>query len=156
MKEFEIGDDVIFIPPHFIDKKNPISLVNCGIVTSTDDSYVYVMYSGNTKSHSTIPHYLYKVNKNGKTILPFRMNVTPEQSKIIQEFLFANGYTWIGDYNNNFVQYTNSPFLYFSKHAGSMEKCTLVRSEKDTSRPNYYDIYPAPEYTFDEFVQNYF
>lgn len=30
-------------------------------------------------------------------ILPFRMDVTSEQSKIVQEILFENEYTWAGD-----------------------------------------------------------
>ena len=36
-----------------------------------------------------------KININMK-IEPFRIRVTPEQSKIIQETLFENGYSWRG------------------------------------------------------------
>ena len=37
-----------------------------------------------------------KIMKTKTRILPFRMDVTSEQSKIVQEILFENGYTWAG------------------------------------------------------------
>jgi len=44
-------------------------------------------------------------------IKPFTMHVTPEQSKIVQEILFANGYCW-GSGSSN-IQYTHEENLIF-------------------------------------------
>jgi hypothetical protein len=58
--DFKEGDSVIFTPPHLKDSDEPVKPENCGIVTSTNDTYVFVRYNGNTTSHATNPEFLQK------------------------------------------------------------------------------------------------
>jgi hypothetical protein len=69
----------------------------------------------------------------------FKMTVTPEQSKIVQEFLFKNGYGWIS--GGREAKYTDKPVLCFDK--------LLVWSESIDTVGEYDEI------TFEQFKELY-
>lgn len=76
-------------------------------------------------------------------IEPFSMKVTPEQSRIVQEFLFANGYTWASGRKN--VSYLNYDLICFTRTYKSDIKTTLGYNTTDG----------APSITFEEFKNLY-
>lgn len=69
----------------------------------------------------------------------FKMAVTPEQSRIVQEFLFKNGYGWI--FGGREAKYTDKPVLCFDK--------LLVWSESIDTVGEYDEI------TFEQFKELY-
>ena len=72
-------------------------------------------------------------------IKSFKMKVTPEQSKIVQEILFSNGYTWqSGDTNKKLFECDRILFNHILTICGS----------------NYYRI-ETDEIEFDEFCKLY-
>lgn len=77
-----------------------------------------------------------------KTIQPFKMKVTPEQSRIVQETIFENGGSWDdGDKNvhsvyGRFFTFKNKELTYWFDHI-------------------IYDIDVSPELTFNEFKNLY-
>lgn len=76
-------------------------------------------------------------------IKDFKIVVTPEQSKIIQEFLFKNGYSWISKVTN--IQYTNLEYLFFSNKRG----ISVGRQQED------FNEKPFTELTFEQFKKLY-
>lgn len=76
-------------------------------------------------------------------IKPFSMKATPEQSRIVQKFLFANGYCWRG--GDKKVSGINFPYLIFREHSSG----TLLLTADDT--PNS----KVPLTTFEEFKNLY-
>jgi hypothetical protein len=58
--DFNVGDQVIFTPPHLIGSNEPVLHENCGRVTSTNDTYVFVSFMGNSTSHACKPESLQK------------------------------------------------------------------------------------------------
>lgn len=70
----------------------------------------------------------------------FKMKVTPEQSKFVQERLFKLGCFWsFGSIKR--VQHTQNPFLYLNDH--------VLTSGITIGSFNLYDN--IPEITFEEF-----
>ena len=59
---FEAGDKVIYIPQHLLlheDKTQMVKEEHLGKVSSKNDTYVFVIFKGNTTAHATSPHDLY-------------------------------------------------------------------------------------------------
>lgn len=78
-------------------------------------------------------------------IEPFKMEVTPEQSRQVQEILFRN---W-GEWNSGdaYVQHEEEPFLFFSgKYLQFITKL---------SRSYFEDGRPEPQITFADFMARY-
>ena len=69
----------------------------------------------------------------------FKMVVTPEQSRIVQEFLFKNGYGWIFDGHK--VRYIDKPVLCFDE---------VLMWSKSIDTFGEYD-----EITFEQFKEKY-
>jgi hypothetical protein len=46
--------------------------------------------------------------------MKFRIT-SPEQSAAIQEKLFSLGYAWAGVYSEQYVRFTDKPYLYFNR-----------------------------------------
>lgn len=67
-KPFERDDKVIYIPKFLlmaasdIGKRSMIKTENVGVVTSTNDSYVFVRYLNNEGSQATSPDDLYFID----------------------------------------------------------------------------------------------
>jgi len=77
-------------------------------------------------------------------IEPFKMKVNPEQSKMVQEILFANGYKWKNGVQS--ILRTELPYLYFN------EDRKLAHSENDL---DYFVHSHLKEISFNEFVSRY-
>jgi len=56
-----IGDEVVYIPKHLLvgEKSQMVKDENLGVVTSKNDTYIFVRYNGNTGSQATRPEDLY-------------------------------------------------------------------------------------------------
>jgi len=80
-------------------------------------------------------------------IKPFWVEVTPEQSKIVQETLFKNGYTWHGGRTE--ISHTDSRYLSFY----GTEELPFI-SPNLTYGGNRAEAY-TPKLTFEEFKQKY-
>lgn len=76
-------------------------------------------------------------------IEPFKMKVTPEQSKTVQEVLFANGYKWHN--GDTEVNHTNEAFLFYNDYL----KLTY------DSYGETFIASPEPEITFEQFKSMY-
>lgn len=75
----------------------------------------------------------------------FNINVTSEQSKIIQEFLFKNDYTWAsGDQYFRYLDYDGCKWLSFSIWEEKNRNCLFIAYIE-----NCHDI------TFEDFSQRY-
>ena len=63
LKNIKREDKVVYIPDHMItaDANNRLADENLGIVTSVNDTYVFVQYLGNTNSQATRPENLYSL-----------------------------------------------------------------------------------------------
>lgn len=61
IENISIGDEVVYIPKHLLmgEKANMIKEENLGVVTSKNDTYVFVRYKGNTGSQATLPEDLF-------------------------------------------------------------------------------------------------
>ncbi len=73
----------------------------------------------------------------------FKIKVTPEQSKIVQEEMFKREYQWF--VYNTCVSFTNRPFIFF-------------HSNGRIYHSNSQDLFVAdelPELTFEEFEAKY-
>lgn len=77
-------------------------------------------------------------------IQPFKMKVNPEQSRTVQEVLFANGYKWAG-YEDTTIRSLHKPCLNLAKWQS--EEVRLYC-------PNF-NLVPEPELTFEQFKQMY-
>jgi len=73
----------------------------------------------------------------------FKMKVTPEQSKVVQEVLFKNGYKWRNGVEN--LSYIDKDFLIFDK-----EDCGI-----GWSNDHHFNNCTITECTFEEFKQKY-
>lgn len=77
-------------------------------------------------------------------IKPFKMRVTPEQSRIVQQTLFSNNYTWFsGDTD---IKHISSPHLYFYEDT--------LRQTEDFQK-SFFIEHELPELTFQEFFDRY-
>ncbi len=83
-------------------------------------------------------------------IEPFKMKVTPEESKIVQEVLFKNGYTW-RTYKTSILDKA-SPHLFFKKNYYLQSK-KLVLSWGDSIHT--FAECSCPELTFQQFKEKY-
>jgi len=63
LKDIEIGMKVIYIPEYLLmgDKDKMIKDENIGIVTSKNDKFVFVRYSGKNNSQATRPDDIYSL-----------------------------------------------------------------------------------------------
>lgn len=77
-------------------------------------------------------------------IEPFKMEVTPEQSRQVQEIVFRNGGRWKSGLDT--VQYEDAPFLYFNDN-------TLQKDEKRSR--NFFEGFRLPLITFADFMSRY-
>ena len=84
-------------------------------------------------------------------IEPFKMKVTPEQSKRVQEILFKNGYSWFMSGATN-VKNLYSPYLYFTKSIALGE--TQPNLTKGDCESTFYNDGIA-ELTYQEFMDKY-
>ena len=84
-------------------------------------------------------------------IEPFKMKVTPEQSKRVQEILFKNGYSWFMNGATN-VKHLYSPYLYFTQSIRLRE--TQPNLTKGDFKFTFYEN-DAPELTYQEFMDKY-
>ena len=80
-------------------------------------------------------------------IEPFVIKVTPEQSKIIQEIIFKNGYSWAD--RQKIVQYIEDDdfyyeYLLFQEYNRDPDDLVLRCTKSD-----------IPTITFDEFINKY-
>lgn len=75
---------------------------------------------------------------------PFKMEVTPDQSRQVQEIIFRNGGSWRSGLDT--VQYEDSPFLYF-------EDGTLQKDGKHSR--DFFEGYRLPQITFADFMSRY-
>ena len=73
----------------------------------------------------------------------FKIEVTPEQSEVIQKLLFLTGYSWCSNDTN--VQFIEKPFLFFHYYIGEQKlfftECVFT-----------YEASSYDEITFDEFI----
>ena len=76
-------------------------------------------------------------------IEPFKMKVTPEQSKRVQEILFKNGYSWTGD--DTSISMLWRTHLYFR---GKFLFC-------GQSTEWFKDVHELSEITYQEFIDKY-
>lgn len=81
-------------------------------------------------------------------IKPFKIKVTPDQSRIVQKTLFDNYYYWSG-YNHSYIQHTNKKYLSFDK-GYDLPKALYYISNKKT-----FKLDQAKEITFEEFLKTY-
>lgn len=77
-------------------------------------------------------------------IKPFTIKVTPKESKILQEILFANGYCW-GSCSNK-IEYLNEAYLVF--------ECYGANTTPRLRYTGSYD-YSKPRITFEYFTNTY-
>jgi len=79
-------------------------------------------------------------------IKDFKMKVTPEQNRRVQEILFENGYAWAS--GDRYIKYTDVECnaLFFDNDVLTFEKSP---SEK------YFKSEPSPELTYEEFIELY-
>ena len=75
----------------------------------------------------------------------FKMRVTPEQSRIVQQTLFNNGYGWHS--GSKTIQTENSPYLFFD------EDFSLGHTDDGTDV--FFSNHRLPELTFQEFFDRY-
>lgn len=73
----------------------------------------------------------------------FKIVVTPEQSKVVQEVLFKNGYKWRN--GSNKIGNLTGHYLIFDKVDYGLSWNTISE----------FQVYPVPELTFEEFKQKY-
>ena len=73
-------------------------------------------------------------------IKPFKIKVTPEQSKIVQEVLFANGVKWSGDLAH--VIHTDRKYLIVDGRISTIGWCMREMYDSETG---------LPELTFEQF-----
>jgi len=77
-------------------------------------------------------------------IEPFKMEVTPEQSRQVQEIIFRNGGSWMSGLST--IKHEDSPFLNF-------EDSTLAKDEEDDRV--FFEGDGLPLITFAEFMARY-
>lgn len=82
-------------------------------------------------------------------IKPFKIQVTPEESEIVQEALFANGYKWFGDGEVR-VQSYEILYLYFYEHELETTLSLFHGNDIDVFKKD-----PLPELTFQQFKELY-
>lgn len=63
LKDIKEGDEVVYIPKYLLmgDKSKMVKTENLGIVTSKNETYVFVRYKNNTGSQATLPEDLYSL-----------------------------------------------------------------------------------------------
>lgn len=81
----------------------------------------------------------------------FKMQVTPEQSMIVQKKLFDLGYKWYVSRNSKIKKFTASHYLEFSPNATDPEPTLRFTFQKSYYNSNFVQ----PKATFDEFVLNF-
>ncbi|MDX9799375.1 MAG: hypothetical protein RBT05_11020 [Bacteroidales bacterium] len=81
-------------------------------------------------------------------IEPFKMKVTPEQSKKVQKILFAHGCHWYGHLKE--VQCETEPYLYLGLYPDSDKEICFGTTEEYFKRQK--DI---KELTYEEFIELY-
>jgi hypothetical protein len=61
--DIQIGDKVVYIPKHLLiaDTHDIIKTENLGVVTSLNDTYVFVRYKGKSHSQATKPEDLFSL-----------------------------------------------------------------------------------------------
>ena len=82
-------------------------------------------------------------------IVPFKIEVNPEESEKVQRILFKNGYCWKD--GDTIISELNSPLLYFRRYSGRILKLTC----SDSSDYLSFDGSELPELTFDTFMTLY-
>jgi len=92
-------------------------------------------------------------------IAPFKMRVTPEQSKRVQELLFKNGYKWFATVGpeSQEVDKISSPYLFFDMGEGervpSLTHLTIDNSERYNRR--YFEGNKNHELMYFNFIKLY-
>ena len=80
-------------------------------------------------------------------IEPFAMHVTPEQSKIVQEILFENDYSWVnGEIRPMYLDHDDLYLSFGSYNKGVNTYIRCCYSEDNTEQPIT---------TFNEFMKKY-
>lgn len=77
-------------------------------------------------------------------IKPFKMKVTPEQSRIVQQTLFSNNYTWFS--GDTTIENLSSPHLYFYED---------ILRQTENFQEDFFVTHELPELTFQEFFDRY-
>ena len=77
-------------------------------------------------------------------IKPFKMKVTPEQSRIVQQTLFNNNHTWFS--GDTTIENLSSPHLYFYED---------ILRQTENFQEDFFVTHELPELTFQEFFDRY-
>jgi len=77
-------------------------------------------------------------------IKPFKMRVTPEQSRIVQQTLFNNNHTWFS--GDTTIKNLSSPHLYFYED---------ILRQTENFEEDFFVTHELPELTFQEFFDKY-
>lgn len=77
-------------------------------------------------------------------IKPFKMRVTPEQSRIVQQTLFNNNHTWFS--GDTTIKNLSSPHLYFYED---------ILRQTENFQEDFFVTHELPELTFQEFFDKY-
>lgn len=77
-------------------------------------------------------------------IKPFKMRVTPEQSRIVQQTLFNNNHTWLS--GDTTIKNLSSPHLYFYED---------ILRQTENFQEDFFVTHELPELTFQEFFDKY-
>ena len=81
-------------------------------------------------------------------IKPFKIKVTPEQSRIVQNTLFDNDYYWSG-YNHSYIQHTDKKYLSFDIGYDFPKALCYISNKKA------FELDQVKEITFEEFLKTY-
>ena len=85
-------------------------------------------------------------------IEPFKMRIiNPQQSKIVQETLFKNRYSWNG--GSKIVEYIELEFLFFYATNLCIGVGDLRLTQCNDER--YYGVNPLPEISYQTFITRY-
>jgi len=81
----------------------------------------------------------------------FKMKVTPEQSKIVQNILFKNGYFWYSD-KVSIIRNLDYKYILCNRYDNDVKKIYCLISNDIESFENEKDY---KELTFDDFMNQY-
>jgi len=87
--EFKKGNAVLYIPEHLMREAIAAGndggihiKENLGVVTSVNDTYVFVKYTGDIHPKATRPHNLFFIRNNKKLLIMFRETEKNEKSGV--------------------------------------------------------------------------
>ena len=84
-------------------------------------------------------------------IKDFKMKVTPEQNRRVQEVLFENGYSWYG--GQKIVIHTDKPYLFLTKSEWLLESLPNITFSENES--TYKTTDRVSELTYEQFMDKY-